>query len=115
MTIRSAVVGAIALFSIATSAGANANGYDRYDRRILLVNRSHSTINEFFASNIDDRRWHDDLLEDDVLSPGQQMVLDLDDGSGYCRFDLKTVMNDGSTVVRRGVDICTVTTFTITD
>jgi hypothetical protein len=111
---RIRVIAAVATLLAGVGSASIAKA-DRYDRHVLLVNNSHATITEFQASNRDDDFWSDDVLGDYVVRPGQYVRLDLDDGSGYCKFDFRTVLDDGSAIVRHSVDICTLTTYTITD
>jgi hypothetical protein len=103
---------ATVLLGVGSASVAKA---DQYDRHILLVNHSHSTITEFEASNRGDEYWHNDVLGDYVVGPGQYVRLNLDDGSGFCRFDFRTVLDDDRTIVWHGVDICALNTYTITD
>lgn len=105
------VAGALAM-SVVALAGAKA---DNLDRRIVLENRSHSTIAAFFASNTGTGIWDMDLLGNDFLPPAYRMTLDLDDGTGYCRFDFKTVFEDGSSVTRWNVNVCAVGRYSVYD
>ena len=88
---------------------------DNMDRRIRLINRSHQTISEFYASNVGATGWEEDILGSSVLPPGQSVVINLNDGTGYCRFDFKTVTEEGTAIHRRGINVCETSTYTITD
>ncbi len=85
------------------------------DRRIRLINESSYTIEEFHASNVSRRGWEEDILGRRVLKPGQSIVINLNDGSGYCRFDFLTVMSNGAKIEKRNVDVCKLETYRITD
>ena len=85
------------------------------DRRIRLINASSETIREFHASNTGRSRWEEDILGRRVLQPGDSVVINLDDGSGFCRFDFKTVMESGRSLVKRNIDVCKLETYRITD
>jgi hypothetical protein len=85
------------------------------DRHIVLVNHSRETITEFHASNVGSTSWEEDILGDGVLQPGRWVRINLDDRSGYCRFDFKTVTESGATIIRRAVNVCELETYTITD
>ena len=110
-------VARIAVFAAAAAiCGMTAvNSAEAYDKRILLVNQSHSTITQFFASNVGNGTWEYDLLGRFQLPPGYNVSVNLDDGSSYCRFDFMTVFRDGTKVVRRNVDVCSVSRYTLTD
>lgn len=85
------------------------------DRRIKLINESSSTIVEFHASNVGRNGFEEDILGKRIVGPGQSIVINLDDGSGYCKFDFLTVMRNGQKIVKRNIDVCTVETYRITD
>jgi len=88
---------------------------DTYDRHVELDNQSDSTITQFFASNVGTDNWQEDVLGSYVLPPGYHVRINLDDGTGYCHFDFKTIFRDGSTVVRHDINVCAVTKYTLTD
>jgi hypothetical protein len=96
----------------ATTMTSSAKNYDRY---VEVVNNSHLAITSFYASNIGSDSWEEDILGHGVLPSGNHVRVNLDDGTSYCRFDLKTRFADGTSVIRRNVDICSVTQYTLTD
>jgi hypothetical protein len=98
---------------LATTLGLASTSAQAFDRRIRLINNSNRTIDAFYSSNVDSGYWGGDHLGQYVVPPGYSIVIDLDDDSGYCRFDLRTVMDDGTEVVRSNVDVCTVATYEI--
>jgi P pilus assembly chaperone PapD len=85
------------------------------DRRVRLVNNSSKTIMSFYASNVRRDRWEEDILGNRTVAPGQSVSINIDDGTGACNFDFKTVMRGGQEVVKRNVDVCRVATYTISD
>ena len=105
------------LFAAAVTAGWVSFGSYALalDRRIRLINDSSDTIVEFHASNTGRGRWEEDILGQQVVPPGRSVVINLNDGSGYCRFDFKTVMENGKSLVKRNVNICALETYRITD
>jgi len=100
------VIGAIS--GLALNNPANA-----YNRDVEIVNHSDQAILEFHASNVGENRWGPDLLGSSFLAPGEFIYLDLDDATGYCRFDFLTVMEDGTSLVRPRVNVCEVASYTI--
>jgi hypothetical protein len=104
------ILAGTALF--ASTMTSSANNYDRY---VDVVNNSHVAVTSFYASNVGSDSWQEDILGTGVLPPGQHVRINLDDGTSYCRFDLKTRFADGTSVIRRNVDICSVTKYTLTD
>ncbi|MBS0211692.1 MAG: hypothetical protein JSR26_00745 [Proteobacteria bacterium] len=85
------------------------------DRHVKVVNGTHYTIVRFFASSADSESWEEDILGDNVLKPGQSARINIDDGSGACIFDFKAVFSDGDSLVRRGVNVCEISTYTYTE
>jgi hypothetical protein len=96
----------------ATSVTSSAKSYDRY---VELVNNSHLAVTSFYASNVGADSWEEDILGNGILPPGYHVRVNLEDGTSYCRFDLKTRFADGTSIVRRNVDVCAVATYTLTD
>jgi hypothetical protein len=47
------------------------------------------------------------------LLPAQSVLVDIDDAKGYCRFDIRTVFDDGTSSTRRDIDVCTVKRFAV--
>jgi hypothetical protein len=111
-SLKIAVIVAAAVLGVATVGQAYADGLHRH---VTLINRSHRAISEFHASNIQATTWEEDILGHTVLLPGQSVVINLSDGTGQCRFDFKTVTKDGTTVYRRGINVCETSSYTITD
>jgi hypothetical protein len=106
------------MFAVLVMAGLSATARAQaphVTRGLDLVNSSHATVTAFFAANAGDGRWNADLLGGRGLRPNFFAQLDLDAPAGVCRYDFKTVFADGSSVVRRGVDVCASQKYTLTD
>ncbi len=99
---------AVAGFCGAADAQPLSRGMD-------LVNCSHATVTSFYAANTGTERWEQDLLGRRGLQPNHFVQLDLQDPTGVCRFDFKTVFADGTSVIRRNVDVCAVRVYALTD
>jgi hypothetical protein len=85
------------------------------DRRVRIVNDSKQVIVDFYGANVTVREWRESLLGDGTLPPGASVVLDFEDGSGYCRFRFRAVFDDGMDLVRESVNVCEVGTYRYTD
>lgn len=85
------------------------------DRRVRIVNDSKHDIVGFHGTAVDVRDWGESLLGADVLAAGAAVVLDFEDGSGYCRFRFRAVFDDAVEVVRESVNVCEVGTYRYTD
>lgn len=85
------------------------------DRRVRVVNSSSADIVGFFGVTVDSRGWDESLLGDDILPVGGSVVLNFDDGSGYCRYRFRAVFADGVELERLSVNVCEVGTYRYTD
>lgn len=109
MTLKKALTGLIAMAFLAISIATPASAADR---RVRIVNDTGYTIVEFYGSNVGSDSWEEDILGYDVIGPYSSMMIDFDDGSGYCLFDFKAVFNDGDVLTRKRVNVCEISTYT---
>ena len=112
-SIRLLAMSLIAICSFTFSA-AQAQAQAQ-NRNVLLVNQSSLTLVKFYASNVGTNDWQEDILGLGVLAPGYYVNVNIDDGSGYCHFDLKAAFSNGHEIIRRNVDVCAVRSWTIGD
>ncbi len=82
------------------------------DRRVEIVNESGMSLSHFYASTTNTNSWEEDILGRDVLDDGETFTVNVDDGSGKCLYDFKGVFEDGSSAVKKAVNVCKVSTFT---
>ena len=82
------------------------------DRWIELINNTRLPIVELYISPARSELWNIYLLSDGYLSPTSSVLVNIDDGKG-CRFDFKTVFDDGTTQICRNVDICAAERFAV--
>ena len=108
ITRRHIVLAAAALMALPQAAEA-------LDRRVRIVNDSPVDLVGFHGVNVDTREWQDSLLGDDILPAGGSIVLNFDDGSGYCRYRFRAVFADGIELERESVNVCEVGTYRYTD
>lgn len=101
---------AVSLFAFCSLSFSAAQAQNRH---VLVINETSLTLTRFFASNIAQPGWQEDMLGLGVLGPGRYVDANIDDGSGYCHFDLKAVFSDGEEVIRYNVDVCSITSWTI--
>lgn len=103
------IAGAI-LYLLETATGPPASAFERH---IELTNNTRMAIVEIQIARAGTDRWETDLLGDDILLPAQSLIVDIKDAKGYCRFDFKTVFDDGAALIRRDVDVCAVERFAV--
>jgi hypothetical protein len=82
------------------------------DRRLELANNTRMAIVEIYIARAGTECWQIDLLGDEILPAANCAIVEIDDGAG-CRFDLKAIFDDGTTVIRRDVNICVVERYAI--
>jgi hypothetical protein len=85
------------------------------DRRVRINNKSSYDIIEFYASNTGTRSWQEDILGREILPSGSSVVINIDDGSGYCKYDFLAVFEDGDKVVSNDNNVCELSDFNFTD
>ena len=98
------------VLTLSTIAEASA-----LDRRVQINNASSYNIVQFYASNKGSTSWEEDIFGDKYLPAGGSVIINIDDGSGYCKFDFLAVFEDGDQVVQPDNNVCEISTFTITD
>ena len=76
------------------------------ERHVVLTNNTRELIVEIYASDDGAENWQEDLLGSEFLLPGRSVIFDVDDRNGNCRVDVKTVLDNGSDLVKRGVNAC---------
>lgn len=102
------VLSALILSSLVATAAAA-------DRNVEIVNATSTTIKMFFASNVDAKKWQEDILGDDVLRPGESVNVNIDDGTTHCNFDFRAIFVDGQDTTKHDVNVCKVGRFTFND
>ncbi len=106
--LRTALLGALAVL---LSTGAS----EALDRRVRIHNTSNYDIHYFYASNTGTSSWEEDILGSSILPAGSAVIVNIDDGSGYCQFDFKAVFEDGEEVVSWRNNVCELTDFYFTN
>ncbi len=110
-TLRMPALAAALLVSGFASGPAQA----QEDRRVRIINETSYTIVRFYGSNAGSNSWEEDILGDDVLPPGQSVVINFDDGTGYCKFDFKAEFDDGDEVIQNRINVCEIESFRFTE
>jgi hypothetical protein len=90
------------LCALQTATGPPASALDRW---VELTNNTWMAIVEIYISHVGAELWDVDLLSDDILTPGSSVLVNIDDRTG-CRFDVKTVFDNGTSQIRRDVNVC---------
>ena len=110
---RTAVpLAALAAIAVAAPAAAQT-GVDGQDRRVLIENRTSQPILYVRGSPTTDPNFGADRIPDRVIGTGQSGVVDFDNRTRACMYDLRVTLADGSNVDRMNVNVCRVSRWTI--
>ncbi|MDQ1194259.1 hypothetical protein QE419_003025 [Brevundimonas vesicularis] len=116
--LKAAVAAAVLIGSSAAAAspaGAPAiQSRDGYDRHVTIKNRTGWTMLRFYASDSRSDDWEEDILGSDVLESGQDVRINIDDGSGACIYDFKAEFTNGQELTRSRINVCEVSEYTYT-
>ncbi len=85
------------------------------DRRVRIVNETNDTMLRFYASNVERDNWEEDILGNRVLKPGQSVTVNVDDGTGHCKFDFRADFDNGQKLTRNGINVCTTSVYRYTE
>jgi len=107
MVVRNALLSGVAVGFLVVSLPAAAA-----DRNVDVINNTKKTIKEFYASRTKLNSWQENIIKGDPIEPGETQPVDIDDGSGGCKFDFKAVFSDGDEAVNENVDVCSVSSVT---
>jgi len=119
ITVRKWGISGMALAAIGGMAFAFLDA-DSSDRHVEVVNKSRLAITGLAVSvdGLDDHDGSaigdDDILGPNVLPPGYHVRINLDDGSGRCRFDFKVRLSDGRIVATHDFDVCSHGAYNVT-
>ncbi len=109
---RSLALAAAAVAGLAAIPAA-AQSADGNDRRILIENRSGQAIVYVYGSPTTESSFGADRIPDRVLANGQRTIVNFDNGSRACMWDLRATLADGRNVDRMNVNVCRVSRWTI--
>lgn len=102
----------LAFAAVATLGMTSANAQDR---NVNIINETSYDIVEFYASNVGERDWEEDILGPDILESGASVMIDIDDGTGYCKYDFMAIFDDGDEVIKEDVNVCEISSFRFTE
>jgi hypothetical protein len=97
------------LCALQTATGPPAAALDQW---VELTNNTRMIIVEIYISHVGAQLWDIDLLGADFLAPASSALTSIDGAVG-CRFDFKIVFDDGTTQIRRNVNVCGVEKYAI--
>jgi hypothetical protein len=84
------------------------------DHLIKLTNTGRGGITAIFVARAGSTDVSDDLLGKQTAGPGKTVTLKVKDPKGDCIFDIQFLMNDGSMVTRKAVNLCQTSDYSFT-
>jgi len=96
----------------ATEAAAPAA--DQTNQNFTLVNNTGHTVVTLNVSPNTEDQWGPDILGVDTLANGQTATVTFPRGEEQCSWDIRATYDDGDTTDARGVNLCQITTVTLT-
>jgi hypothetical protein len=103
LNVSNTVVAASLLFLFQSAAVPPAHSGERH---VVLTNNTRERLIELYVSDDGTDHWQEDLLSLEFLLPGSSVSVDVDDRNGNCRVDVKTILDNGSSLVYRSVNAC---------
>ncbi len=100
--------GSVAAFALLTAVPALAE-----DLEFTLNNVTGSDLAEFYLSPANVNNWEENLLDGKILPAGNTVQVNVADGRTVCTYDILSVFEDGEKVEERGVDLCTLGSYTL--
>jgi hypothetical protein len=100
------------LIAALIAVSAKAGFADNLNRQVEVVNGTDFVMTNFYASNRDSTSWEEDIFGNSTLGPHSSVVINIDDGTGYCIYDFKAVFEDGDEVTDQ-INVCEVGTWTV--
>jgi len=83
-------------------------------QNFTLVNNTGHTVVTLNVSASNQNSWGEDILGRDTLANGESAAITFPHGETECNFDIRATYDDGDTTDARGVNLCTLTTVTLT-
>jgi hypothetical protein len=102
-----------ALAALGAAMPASAQGVDGLDRRILIQNRSAQNILYVRGSPTSHSSYGEDRIPDRIIGRGESSIVDFDNGTRDCMYDLRVTLANGRNVDRMNVNVCRVSRWTI--
>ena len=107
---RRLFLASVAALSMASATQAFAQAQQNFS----LVNRTSYQINEVYVSPSAVDSWGRDILGDGVMPPGTRRNITFPRRTRACTFDLRVVYADGERGEVREINLCEVSTVTVT-
>ena len=78
------------------------------NKNVIIRNNTGRTIWRFYGSPVNVNGWEEDILGSNTLAAGSALNVDFTDGRSICNYDMKAEFQDGSSLVKNNINVCTV-------
>jgi hypothetical protein len=99
----------VALVAVMTAAGIDLSAYaqsaDGKDRRVVVLNQRSSDMLRLYGSRTTTDSWEENVLLTPIPS-GSKRVINFDDGTGACMYDLRAIFKDNVPVHMWNINVC---------
>lgn len=83
--------------------------------QFTLINESSQDVYYLYVSPSSSDSWGPDILGDDIIPSGTNYNVVIDDGLDTCNYDLLAVSPSGDEVEDYGLNLCEISSYTITN
>ena len=83
--------------------------------QFTLINDSSQDVYYLYVSPSYSDDWGEDVLGEEIIPSGTASEIIIDDGSDTCEYDLLAIAPTEDEVEDYGLDLCEISTYTITD
>ena len=102
-----------------TAAGGEAGAApaaagDQTNQNFTLTNNTGHVVVTLNVSPSNEDSWGPDILGRDVLANGESAEITFPRAETQCQWDIRATYDDGDTTDQRGVNLCELTTVTLT-
>lgn len=95
-----AAVAAVLSFTVGAAAAQTES------LSFTLENHTGATMIALHISDVGVNNWEEDILDVDVVLPGDSVEVTIDDGLDGCEYDVRADFSDGDSIDLRDVDFC---------
>ncbi len=101
------LIAALAVVGVAfaVAGAAEAQSKDGHDRRVMIINDRSSDMLRLYGSRTTSGEWEESIFTT-PLRTGAKRVINFDDGTGACLFDLRAIFRDDLTVHQWSFNVC---------
>lgn len=90
------------------STGGGSQAVIVANKVVTIQNNTGRTIWRFYGSPTTTNSWEEDILGSSVFPAGTSRNIDFADGRTACGYDMKAEFQDGTSIVKNNIDVCTV-------